>query len=377
MSRQAKYELIWDIPTRVFHWLLVLSFSIAYFTHEDNRFLYFHVVAGSLLGVLIIFRVIWGVTGTQYARFHEFSFGFKAVLSYLKGLLNGSAMRHLGHNPAGGWAIFALFILGLSIVITGIVTLSAEEGHGILVGVIPYWMGEYSKEFHEIFTSVMLALVLIHISGVLFESIFHKENLVWSMLTGKKQVLDDEHSLHIKQHPLVAFLLLGGIVFAALFYLKGYLLESVDNLYQPFQSPALINNEVWQGECSDCHMAYHPSLLPKRSWQRLFKNQHDHFGDDLDLDKEALQALETFFYNNSAEQMASEPARKILNSTPIAQTPMRITETLYWKKKHEEIDMRYWSNEPVHSKGNCTACHLDANRSTYEDSNMRLPKVMF
>jgi len=375
-SSSKKDQIIWDLPTRLFHWLLVISFSIAYITHDDNRFLYFHVLAGSIFGGLILFRVFWGVAGTQYARFNNFAFSFKSVIEYLKGLLNGSAMRHIGHNPAGGWAIFLLLLLGTSIALSGAITFSGEESHGILLGLVPYSVAEFTREFHDIATNLILVLIAIHILGVFVESWIHKENLVGSMFNGKKQVSDEEQGVSVKQHPIIALFLILSFGFVSLFFLKGYMTENADQLYQPYKGPELATNDTWIEECSDCHMPYHPSLLPSRSWDKLFLNQHDHFGDDLDLDSETLASLKMFFDKNSAEKKVSEPARKILASS-INKTPLRITDTLYWKQKHHEIDKRYWDLESVISKSNCGACHLDAAKNTFEDSNMRLPKTAF
>ncbi|MFZ1342964.1 cytochrome b/b6 domain-containing protein [Thiothrix eikelboomii] len=170
--------LVWDWPTRVFHWSFALSFAGAYLTAESERYRDLHLALGYVFGVLILFRLIWGVIGTRYARFSSFSFAPTAVLSYLKSLSQGQAQHFLGHNPAGAIAIFLLLGLGLLISLTGIALaweLGAED-----------WEELY-EETHEWVANFMLLVVFVHIAGVLVSSWLHHENLARAMITGYKQ----------------------------------------------------------------------------------------------------------------------------------------------------------------------------------------------
>ena len=371
MNKQK--TIIWDLPTRVFHWLLVISYSVAWISFDDNRFLFVHVYGGYVFLTLLIFRLIWGIIGTHHARFHTFAYDYTSVMSYLKSLLNGSAMRHIGHNPIGGWAIFLMLIVGLLAGITGILVLGGEEGHGPLRHLVSYDIGIHTREFHAVIAWSMLAITIIHILGVVVESIIHKDNLIWAMFTGRKETAAGIASVH--GHHLLGISIVTTIFISTIYYFDGYLTETSDNLYQPYKGPELPDNATWRSECSECHFAFHPSLLPERSWRKLFATQHEHFGDDLDLDEETLAELLKFHTENSAEQKLTEPARKILYYTPEEVTPLRVTDTVYWKKKHEDIDDVYWKSEKVKIKGNCNACHLDAKAGTFEDSDMRLPKL--
>jgi cytochrome b len=166
--------LVWDIPTRVFHWLLAGSFIGAFVTAESEMFRDVHVALGYLLLALIGFRILWGIVGTRYARFSAFAFGPSKVLTYLKSLLTGSPQHYLGHNPAGSWVIYALLLLGVLAGATGYATYN-EIG------------GEWFEELHEAFANSMLALVGVHVAGVVVSSLLHRENLVKSMINGYKQ----------------------------------------------------------------------------------------------------------------------------------------------------------------------------------------------
>ena len=166
--------LVWDIPTRVFHWLLAGSFIGAFVTAESEMFRDVHVALGYLLLALIGFRIVWGIVGTRYARFSAFAFGPSKVLAYLKSLLTGSPQHYLGHNPAGSWVIYALLLLGVLAGATGYATYN-EIG------------GEWFEELHEAAANSMLTLVGVHVAGVVVSSLLHRENLVKSMINGYKQ----------------------------------------------------------------------------------------------------------------------------------------------------------------------------------------------
>ncbi len=165
--------LVWDAPTRVFHWLLALSFAGAFLTGDSERWRDIHLLLGYTLVGLIAFRVIWGLIGTRYARFRAFLFRPGEVWQYLRSLLTRSPRHYLGHNPAGSLAIFLLLALGL---VTG---LSGWAYYGDLSG---EWLGE----LHEGAAFAMLAVVFVHIAGVTVSSLLHRENLIRAMITGRK-----------------------------------------------------------------------------------------------------------------------------------------------------------------------------------------------
>ena len=169
----ARRVLVWDAPVRVSHWLMVLSFAGAYLTAESERWRLAHVTLGYTLAGLVAFRILWGLVGTRHARFASFVRGPAAVARYLGSLLRGRPEHHSGHNPAGALAIVALVSLALAVSASGWATYQDIGGH---------WL----EEAHEAAASLMLAVVGVHVAGVVVGSWLHRENLVRSMVTGRK-----------------------------------------------------------------------------------------------------------------------------------------------------------------------------------------------
>lgn len=174
MTNSKTKILVWDAPVRVFHWLLVLSFAGAYLTAESERWRLVHVSLGYTLGGLVAFRILWGLLGTRYARFGSFVRGPSVVMRYLRSLLGSQPEHHVGHNPAGAVAIVLLLLLSVATVATGWAIYN-DLGGGLL------------EELHEGAANVMLALVGVHVAGVALASWRHRENLLLSMVNGKKE----------------------------------------------------------------------------------------------------------------------------------------------------------------------------------------------
>ena len=185
--------LVWDMPVRVFHWLLVLCFAGAWITAESEHWRLVHVTLGYTMAGLLAFRVLWGLVGTRHARFASFVRGPRAVLGYLKSLVGRNPEHHTGHNPAGALAIVGLLALIAVTAASGFATYN-ELG------------GEWLEDLHEGAANAMMLLVVVHVLGVVVSSFVHKENLVRSMFTGRKPVPADQ-GIRRAWAPLAAALL--------------------------------------------------------------------------------------------------------------------------------------------------------------------------
>lgn len=165
--------LVWDIPTRLFHWLLAVSFAGAFLTAESERYGDIHVLFGYTLLGLIAFRLVWGFVGSRYARFRSFLFRPGEIVAYLVWLVRGKPDHYVGHNPAGSVAVFLLLAFGITTGVSGVLVFQDIGGDA---------MGE----LHERATFAMLTVVALHVAGVFVSSVLHRENLVRSMINGFK-----------------------------------------------------------------------------------------------------------------------------------------------------------------------------------------------
>lgn len=174
-AERSPRTLVWDAPVRIFHWLMVASFAVAWLTSESERWQLVHVTAGYTMAGLVAFRIVWGVIGTRHARFSDFVRSPWKAIDYLVSLADRRPQRHTGHNPAGGLAILALITLAALTALTGWANYNEIAGH---------WM----EEVHEVLASTMLGLVVLHVAAVVISSVLHRENLVAAMIHGRKPV---------------------------------------------------------------------------------------------------------------------------------------------------------------------------------------------
>lgn len=198
MSMTPK-NLVWDLPTRLFHWLFAAGFTvaavIAFLLDDDSPLFPYHALIGLAIALMVSLRVVWGIIGSRYARFSSFAFGPAAVARYLTGALLGGAKRYSGHNPGSAYAIFAMLLLMVGLAATGIMM-----GRG----------NESVKELHEVLAYVMVGVVIAHVLGVVLHTVRHRENIVASMIHGKK---DTDPADGIRSaHPVAAavFLIIAG-----------------------------------------------------------------------------------------------------------------------------------------------------------------------
>jgi cytochrome b len=158
---------VWDLPTRVFHWLLAALVLVAYFTAEGEGTTHqVHVACGYGVGVLILFRILWGVAGTRYARFDTFLRTLRDLPGYVPRLIQLRPDAYLGHNPLGVLAVFAM------IGVLGLVLYSGVYG---------------GEELHETAGNLIIILAAIHVAGVIADSVLTGDNLVMGMITGRKR----------------------------------------------------------------------------------------------------------------------------------------------------------------------------------------------
>ncbi len=219
MSTEQRPPLVqvWDPLVRIGHWILVVAFFTAWFTGEDEGLV--HVYAGYTVGAVVVLRILWGFIGSRHARFADFVRGPGAVFSYVRSLFTRTPQHFLGHNPAGGLMILLLLGSLAATTWTGLKLYAVEEnagplaslGAGPALSVAPVVRNavaeeeaednehsasaagaesdgeEYWEELHELFATITLWLVGMHVAGVLIGCWRHRENLIRAMVSGLKR----------------------------------------------------------------------------------------------------------------------------------------------------------------------------------------------
>jgi len=365
-----KKSYIWSIPTRVFHSLLVLFILLAFLTSDEDRLLNYHAVVGYSILILIGFRIVWGVFGPKYSKFKDFPLRKNSVIEFISNMFN-SEQKFVGHNPLASYVIIGMFITLFFITVTGVLTLGIQEGKGIFsyLNSSMFREMELFEEVHEVLSTLLIVLIIAHLGGVVFDRLFHaKHETLNSIFSGyKKTKVQESIKLNIFQKVISLIFLLFFVGFLAFNLLqpKNILVSSI---YEPINYEK--HNELFVSECASCHTLYPPNLLPKKSWVKLMANLENHFGDDAALEKNYNMSILSFLVENSAENSTMEVSKKILDSINNKDI-ISISQTSFWKKRHEEIPKSIFKHEKVKSKANCKVCHTDIEKGLIEDENIK------
>ncbi|NHR06016.1 hydrogenase [Chromobacterium haemolyticum] len=210
---------VWDVPTRLFHWALVILFCGMWYSGEQGGdWLQYHIWCGSGLASLLLFRLIWGVIGSQTARFGNFIKGPRSIVRYLRGELTENEQP--GHNPLGGLMVLAMLLALLAQVGTGLFAADVDSYlyDGPLAKLLSGDAAEAATSFHKGFFNVILGLVGLHLLAIIAYRLFKKNNLVKAMITGKKAIAGDVPRLEFAPAviALVALLVSSGGVYVLL-----------------------------------------------------------------------------------------------------------------------------------------------------------------
>ncbi|MCE5180923.1 MAG: diheme cytochrome c [Betaproteobacteria bacterium] len=135
-----------------------------------------------------------------------------------------------------------------------------------------------------------------------------------------------------------------------------------------------VSNAKWAAECSSCHTLYHPGLLPERSWSKIMSGLDRHFGENAGLDPLAQKEIAEFLVANSADHAQNRRSAKIAQSTPAQSTPLRISETPWFVRKHDEVRNDVWKRPKIGSPANCTACHNGADKGDFAEARIKIPR---
>jgi len=360
---------VWDLVVRVFHWSLVAAIAAAAATGflADASWIDVHVWAGTAAAGLVSLRIVWGFLGTTHARFAGFVAGPTAIVAHLRRLRLGTAERHRGHNPLGAAMVLLLLLTIIAIAATGVIVFGGKLKAGPLAFMTSFSTGRTAGEVHELLALFLLGLVALHVTGAIFESRRTRENLVRAMIDGRKEARATDPLPERRQaHPLQSTSIL------AVFFLAAagavWSLAAKPGL----GVPAGALDPTYVKECAACHVAYHPSLLPRASWAELMAGLDDHFGENASLDSATAAGIAGYLEDNATEAYDTKPANMLRRVT--ADKPFTITSAPFWIRTHAAIPDSVFAAKAVGLRGNCEACHGDARSGRFYPGAIDIPQ---
>lgn len=191
---------VYDLPTRLFHWLFagifVTAFFIAKTLDDDSPYYSFHMLLGLVLAGVVILRILWGLVGSRYARFSSFALNPIDLIRYFKQLTSSKSSRMLGHNPASSWAALVMMALALGLAITGYLMTSGGNKEAL-------------EDVHELLANGFAVTAMLHVTGVFLHTMKHRDSIGLSMVSGKKTTVEGQTGI-VHSHRAV------GLLFVAL-----------------------------------------------------------------------------------------------------------------------------------------------------------------
>ena len=183
---QIQSQLIWDAPTRLFHWLLVVLLGFSWWSAKTDH-MQWHQYSGITVSGLMIFRILWGVIGSSTARFKEFVRSPREVWRYIR-FDNTSALEKLGHNPLGGWSVVALLLMVTVQFVSGLFAIDIDGlEEGPLSYLVEFDSGRTASRIHHGAFNFLLGLVVVHVVAVFFYLLIKRRNLIRPMITGRQE----------------------------------------------------------------------------------------------------------------------------------------------------------------------------------------------
>lgn len=181
---------VWDLPTRLFKWSLVVTVVAAYVSAQLSSNTYtLHKYFGLTVMVLVVFRILWGFFGGSTSRFSAFVASPGTAISYLLDKQRSGVKRYLGHNPAGGLMIMTLLVFLMIQTATGMVASDGLDANGPFADSVLPWISTIGDTVHKVSIYALMAFVAVHISTNVWAQ-YHGEPLISAMVTGEKPADD-------------------------------------------------------------------------------------------------------------------------------------------------------------------------------------------
>ncbi len=383
MNKKKDFVFVWPFYTRVIHWLIALSFTLAFLFSLQENLLNLHVAVGIIFGLMLVYRIIWGFVGPRYATFNTFKLSLSQLKLYFEEKVK-NRYREIpaGHNPASSWFTIIVLTLGSIISITGLLLYGIQEGKGYLGFLNDHYYMYMDDLFniHKYTSYTLLVWAIIHVTGVLIEQFYHKTNMVFAMITGyKKAKGEDSQPGKYKS----------GLSYLFLFVSAMVLFVSIDGRNNPFVVSKYTQHDykhesfVYYSECGACHHPYPPFMLPESSWERIRGGLKNHFGEEISptmkkgenrISLNDQKVIFNYLKQNAADHSTREISVKVMKSLNGARGRKSITKIKYWKDTHANIPYEVFKSPKVKRKANCFACHKNFDKGMIEDIDIHIPK---
>lgn len=186
--------VVWDLPTRVFHVLLIIFVLTAWITGGEKGILFtIHKLNGFALVAALLFRLVWGFAGSRHSRFSDFVRPWRDARDHALALMRLRPPPSVGHNPLGGWMVLGLLGTLALMAATGLFSAKGATGiAGPLADLIPRGVAREIGDVHETLFNLLLLMVVVHLMGVLTEMLLTGDNLIRAMITGRKELTESE-----------------------------------------------------------------------------------------------------------------------------------------------------------------------------------------
>ncbi|MEJ2117567.1 MAG: hypothetical protein P8Y36_06550, partial [Alphaproteobacteria bacterium] len=227
--------------------------------------------------------------------------------------------------------------------------------------------GSSIRGIHKLFTYGLVGLVVLHVFGVVFESVRTRESLTRAMVTGRKRARPDSEAVpSVRARPVlalagfsvIALITAGAVVHFAAKPALGVPTAPIDATYAK--------------ECGSCHSVHHPTVAPAATWRAVFADLRNHFGDNASLDPETTKQLASYAIANAAEHWDTRVAHVMRVRSE--DKPLRITDVKRWKRIHRHFPEKLFKSKPIGGKLNCTNCHRDAETGVFATRNIAIKK---
>ena len=383
MNKRKDYVFVWPAYTRIIHWLIASTFTLAFIFSFTENLLNLHVAVGIIFGLMLVYRIIWGFVGPQYARFSTFKLSLSKLKFYfVEKIQNRWRDIPAGHNPASSWFTLIVLFVGSIISLTGLLLYGIQEGKGYL-GFLNdkyYMYMDILFNIHLYSAYTLLVWVFIHISGVLVEQFYHKTNMVFAMITGYKRAKGEDSSTG-KYKGVLSYIFLIISVMVFFVSIDGRNNPFVVSKYQPIDYQQ--ESFTYYRECGACHNPYPPFMLPSSSWERIKSGLNNHFGEEISPTMKKWENKistndQTVIFNylkaHSANTSKREISVKVMKSLDGARGRKSITKIKYWKDVHSNIPREIFKSKKVKRKANCFACHKNFEKGMIEDIDIKIPK---